>query len=135
MSELTTQLLKRLERRLTERQTEPWREVDREVHASTGEMNSGVSAPDDTAIVDDGIVDAPIDLNLASIERQIHELRLINVARERLRDGTFGICARCGEPVGLAHLLAVPYAEFCVDCQRQARRPVNLHQGNRHEFT
>lgn len=89
MSELTTQLLDRLEEQLNQRQAELLREVGLEVRANNGEMDWGVRAPGGATIVDDGLVDALVDLNLASIERHIHELRLIDEARNRLRDGTW----------------------------------------------
>jgi RNA polymerase-binding transcription factor DksA len=44
------------------------------------------------------------------------EARQIRAALARLDDGSFGICLRCGEPVGEARLAAVPYAALCAAC-------------------
>ena len=41
-------------------------------------------------------------------------------ARERLRLGTFGKCAKCGEDIGRKRLEAIPWARFCVRCQEQS---------------
>ncbi len=38
-------------------------------------------------------------------------------ALERINDGTYGICAECGEPIAKARLEAVPHARMCVDCK------------------
>jgi RNA polymerase-binding transcription factor DksA len=44
------------------------------------------------------------------------ETRQIRAALARLDDGTFGTCLRCGDPVGVARLLAVPHATLCAAC-------------------
>lgn len=44
----------------------------------------------------------------------------IDAARERVDDGTYGLCASCGRPIGAGRLEARPTALLCVDCQRLA---------------
>jgi DnaK suppressor protein len=44
-------------------------------------------------------------------------LELIDAARQRLEDGTYGTCARCGKPIPRARLEALPWAEYDVECQ------------------
>src|ERR1051325_9255030 len=46
-------------------------------------------------------------------------LRDIEEALERLRDGSYGICAECGMPVSRKRLEAIPWARFCVSCQER----------------
>jgi RNA polymerase-binding protein DksA len=41
-------------------------------------------------------------------------------ALRRLDAGTYGTCARCGEPIGAARLRALPEAAECIDCVRFA---------------
>lgn len=48
------------------------------------------------------------------------ELVAIEAALDRLDQGTYGICARCGRPIGAARLRARPFAELCIDCARLA---------------
>ena len=43
-------------------------------------------------------------------------------ARERLRVGTFGKCAECGADIGRKRLEAIPWAQFCVKCQKNSER-------------
>ena len=38
-------------------------------------------------------------------------------ALERLRDGSYGTCAECGEAIGWARLRVIPEATTCVRCQ------------------
>ena len=42
----------------------------------------------------------------------------IDAALGRLDDGTYGICARCGNPIGDERLAARPAAATCVRCAR-----------------
>jgi DnaK suppressor protein len=44
----------------------------------------------------------------------------IETALYRMRTGRYGTCLRCGGPIPLAQLDAIPYAALCVDCQRPA---------------
>ena len=50
------------------------------------------------------------------------ELRSIDAALDRIAEGRFGICTRCGDPISPARLDAVPYAALCVDCQTEVGR-------------
>lgn len=60
-------------------------------------------------------------INMALGLRKILLERLtgINNALERLEDGNYGICARCGNAIDMERLLATPQAVFCVQCRRQ----------------
>jgi len=44
-------------------------------------------------------------------------LHLIEMAIERIEDGTFGCCAHCEEPIQPKRLDAIPWAPYCFDCQ------------------
>ena len=40
-----------------------------------------------------------------------------------LRDrGTFGACRRCGKPIAAGRLEALPWAAYCIECQRAVDR-------------
>jgi len=45
-----------------------------------------------------------------------HELHLIARALEQIRQGTFGVCAGCGEDIPRPRLDAQPFADRCIDC-------------------
>ena len=57
---------------------------------------------------------------LALRDRADHQLVLVDEALARLDDGTFGMCVRCGRPIALERLEALPWAVRCIDCQRLA---------------
>ncbi len=49
----------------------------------------------------------------------LKELEAIDAALDRIAAGTFGICAKCGEPISPARLAAVPHAALCEACIAQ----------------
>lgn len=73
------------------------------------------------------MVDAALDSVQDEISSQMaevesRELARIEYALERMRDGQFGICEGCGCGIPMARLNALPYATFCIKCQREAER-------------
>ena len=73
--------------------------------------------PGDVATI---TLDREIDYTLEeNEERQIAE---IDTALQRIEDGTFGMCASCGQPIGAERLEAVPYTTQCIDCKRKEER-------------
>jgi DnaK suppressor protein len=55
-------------------------------------------------------------------ENAEHVLQAINEALERIDEGTFGTCRRCGKPIAEERLDAIPYANRCIDCKRLEER-------------
>src|ERR671936_2304707 len=45
-------------------------------------------------------------------------LRDVEAALRKIEDGSFGACERCGEPISEKRLDALPFARYCIDCQR-----------------
>lgn len=44
------------------------------------------------------------------------EIARIRAALQRMRDGTYGECARCGEEIATARLETLPDTPLCRDC-------------------
>jgi RNA polymerase-binding protein DksA len=65
-------------------------------------------------------LDREIDYTLEENSEQV--LRAIDGALERIDEGTFGICATCGQPISEERLEAIPYATQCIDCRRKGER-------------
>jgi DnaK suppressor protein len=57
-------------------------------------------------------------------------LRKIEVALERIREGTFGECTSCGEQISVRRLEAMPFAAYCRDCQESLERERVTEDGN-----
>jgi len=43
-----------------------------------------------------------------------HALAAIDAARDRLENGTYGICESCHQPIAEERLLALPSTRFCI---------------------
>jgi DnaK suppressor protein len=52
----------------------------------------------------------------ALIRRYEQELVRVRNALQAIAAGTYGLCQRCGEPIAVARLNALPYASQCVHC-------------------
>jgi RNA polymerase-binding protein DksA len=71
---------------------------------------------------DDSFADLMVDVNLAEIDRDLQELRLIDAAFLRISDGSYGTCDTCGNAIEFARLHATPFASRCFDCQSAYER-------------
>ncbi len=79
-------------------------------------------------IGDQSVGDALADLNLAIVDRHVREIREIEAARARVADGSYGVCAGCGDDVAEARLRAWPTAQRCHACQQHRERTFS-HEG------
>jgi DnaK suppressor protein len=52
----------------------------------------------------------------ALLERAREQLAAIEIVLERVRDGRYGLCDRCGQPIGDDRLAARPAALTCIRC-------------------
>lgn len=63
------------------------------------------------------VADLLVDLDLAEINRDVVELREVELALQRLHAGTYGLCMDCGEPIAEDRLESLASAVRCLDCQ------------------
>jgi len=76
-------------------------------------------------LYDDGVKDS-VDLSVQDLQKEI-ALRLgekssqavadIDQALLRIKEGTYGMCARCGKPIDERRLEAMPTARYDAACQ------------------
>ena len=72
-------------------------------------------------IVDQTNADAEPELQIHLHKSDARLLKAIEAALARIRQGTYGICAVCNEPITKARLEAVPWTHLCRECkERQA---------------
>lgn len=71
--------------------------------------HSGDSAEQAQERENDEVVDA-----IGNETRQ--SLHAIQVALDKIADGTYGECEKCGSPIGEGRLNAIPEATYCVNC-------------------
>ncbi len=63
------------------------------------------------------VADLLVDLNLADIDRHVREMRELEAALLRIRQGTYGGCVDCNNPIAVERLEAYPTAKRCLPCQ------------------
>ncbi len=68
---------------------------------------------------DESVADLLSDVNTAMISHSIKELREVEAAQERLREGTYGSCEECGEAIPYERLKAYPAARLCIADQER----------------
>ena len=56
-------------------------------------------------------------------------LREVVAALAKIEDGTFGSCERCGELIAEKRLDALPFARYCITCQRLAEEEERMATG------
>jgi len=99
--------------------------LGRSLSASTGELSTYDNHPAD---VGSEVFERSKDFSLRENARLIRQA--VDDALERLARGRYGICVSCGAQIPLERLLAVPYTDKCVACQKKdeekgrGRRPV-----------
>ena len=59
----------------------------------------------------------PDDIDTALVDRQISEMRELEMSMKYLSELEFGDCIDCGSEIGFDRLIAYPSAQRCVTCQ------------------
>lgn len=68
---------------------------------------------------DESVATLIADLEQADLTRDLDEFRALEAARERLKDGGYGVCADCGTDIAYERLKAFPAALRCIQCQER----------------
>jgi RNA polymerase-binding protein DksA len=88
----------------------------------TGNLDPNQLATEDNNSVGNHLAETASDMfeqeNLASLQlAREQRLAQVNHALERMEDGTYGKCERCGRDIGYERLEAMPYTTLCVEDQ------------------
>ncbi|MGH2613777.1 MAG: TraR/DksA family transcriptional regulator [Thermomicrobiales bacterium] len=128
---MNTKKQERLRKRLEHRRTE----IESDVSYMANEMRAiGVDQDDENGslgnhIADDGSNVSEAERLVTITEDMQGLLAQVNAALERMDEGTYGICQRCGKPIGEARLDAFPYVAHCIECQSILEREQALRAG------
>jgi RNA polymerase-binding protein DksA len=77
---------------------------------------------------DESLANALADFNLTILDRHIDDMRDIEAALQRIKNGEYGVCTDCGVDVAFARLQAYPTAKRCIVCQEKRERDY-AHEG------
>ena len=65
---------------------------------------------------------AALEMMSALEQNEQRELEEINLALEKIRQGTYGRCEDCSQEIAPARLEAIPTARLCRDCKARQER-------------
>lgn len=104
------------ERERLERLERLEREIARlEVEKSDGGLEEGGR--------EGGCVDVHVSINH---HQESKRLTAFKEARNRVDNGTYGVCRECGQPISAERLKALPETDFCSSCQKKRERKQGL---------
>jgi DnaK suppressor protein len=80
---------------------------------------SGMTAPKENFPdpSDRASLEADRNFMLRIRDRENKLIKKIKKALERIDDGTFGVCEKCGEDISTSRLNARPVTTLCIDCK------------------
>src|SRR3954471_12731401 len=87
----------------------------------TGELSAADQHPADTS---DMTFQRELDLTVRNIAEQ--RMAEVEEALARQREGTYGICAECGQAIDPERLRARPESTLCIECARQREHAAHL---------
>ncbi|MCF3963335.1 TraR/DksA family transcriptional regulator [Streptomyces fuscigenes] len=67
---------------------------------------------------DAGSVDEAVRALRAETRAAKEQREQVLATLSRLEEGTFGVCARCGAPIGEERMAALPHTRLCIACRR-----------------
>ena len=107
---------------LAEQKRKLWAELREEIFAQTGnQVASQYDIPQDLG--EKSILDHISDAGLAIADIRRNQLTALEEAQRRVEAGTYGRCEGCGEPIDIQRLRVMPFAAYCVNCQKEQEGP------------
>jgi RNA polymerase-binding protein DksA len=93
-----------------------------EAHSGSLEEETEEETYDNNHLADSATATLDREIDYTLEENAENLLRAIDQALERIENGTYGKCERCGREIAEERLEAIPHATRCIDCQRLAER-------------
>lgn len=92
-----------------------------ELEASSAQNQSEASGENNYRdhMADQGSATFARELDMTLYETTVRMLSEVEAALERIADGTYGRCVRCGVEIPESRLRAVPSASLCIACKQQ----------------
>ena len=91
-----------------------------EAHGANPDDDSMDEPELETQFADAAQTAAERDQELRVVEKLRDQLVSANRALERIAEGTYGTCERCGAAIPEERLEALPYVTLCLDCKQKA---------------
>ncbi len=114
---LSPERLERLRQALLEERTRLRQDLEH-MSAEDSELATDATTGVGNHMADDATEMYNQEAMVSLIRSQEQILDEVESALERMDDGNYGQCERCGQEIDYARLKARPYARYCMSCQR-----------------
>ncbi len=115
----TAKELERFRQRLDDKRQEAQEELEyckRELEKSLSEA-AGESSTYSFHMADQGTDAQEREKTFMFAARQGKYIQTLESALERIENGTYGVCSKCGSKISEGRLIAVPTAKLCINCK------------------
>ena len=110
--------LNELKKSLEKRKDELTAQLETIGHKAEGEDNYDANFPQYGDSAEDNAIEVADYATNLSYERELEpELKDIDKALEKIEDGTYGKCEKCGKDIDIERLKVMPSATECVECK------------------
>jgi RNA polymerase-binding transcription factor len=114
------ELRKRLQAEREELQRQATEIEESSLGTSQSELTGEVSFDEEYADAGTATFERERDLSLTNNIRDLTDK--VDRALERITEGTYGLCERCGKPIEKARIKALPYATLCIKDKQAEER-------------
>ncbi|QPJ64497.1 MAG: TraR/DksA family transcriptional regulator [Candidatus Nitrohelix vancouverensis] len=87
--------------------------IDAGIGSNKGKKFENGPTPD---IADEAVETYAKDIRMNLGEQEWQKFKLIEEAIDNIKNGCYGLCAECENPIPPARLEIIPFAKFCVNC-------------------
>ena len=127
MRKLSNEQKERLAEMLREAKRKLWNELRNDLFRETGQgLQPQYDMPQDLG--DRGMIDLLEDTGFALADIRKENLIQMEEAERKLREGSYGVCEECGQEIDEGRLTLLPFANYCIACQKLHEGPVS-HRG------
>lgn len=95
-------------------------ELEESFDATQSDITGEVGLDEDFADAGTATFERERDLSIRNNIRDL--IDQMNRAIQRIDDGSYGTCERCGQSIDAARLRELPHASLCLDCKRREER-------------
>jgi len=105
---------------MTKSETNRFKQILENRQAELGRVlrnREGITIEKSADALDEVQYAAERELAIRNLDRESKLLRHVKLALRRLHEGSYGTCSHCEEDISPKRLAAVPWAQYCIQCQ------------------
>jgi RNA polymerase-binding protein DksA len=96
--------------------------ADLDADLSESLEDSSEESPYDQHMAETAAVTLDREIDLTLEENARAGIAQLDRALVKLESGSYGVCDKCGDPIGEDRLKVAPFATLCIECKRREER-------------